>query len=124
MPPSRSRTRAERRGRLGEAVAALFLRAQLFRIRHKRFKTPVGEIDLIAERGRLLVFVEVKTRASGADLDMALEAVNAERISRAADYYLARHPGLAGRDMRYDIILLKPFAWPWHIANAFDSATN
>lgn len=65
MPRSRSKTptdqriRAERTGHRGEALAALFLQAKLYRIRDRRYKTPLGEIDLVVERGNTIVFVEV-----------------------------------------------------------------
>ncbi len=120
MPPSPSRTRAERRGRRGEALAALFLRCQLYAIRARRVKTPVGEIDLVAARGRTIVFVEVKVRRNRAEEANALASVNTRRIARAAQFYVARNPQLAGRDMRFDVIFLAPMAWPRHVRNAFD----
>ena len=64
--PSDRRIAAYRRGHRGEALAALFLQLKLYRIRDRRFKTALGEIDLIAEKGRTVVFVEVKQRAARA----------------------------------------------------------
>lgn len=125
MPPSRSkpknaeRQRAERRGHLGEFLAALYLRAKFYRIVARRFKTPVGEIDLVARRGGTLVFVEVKLRRSRTAELATLEGVNQQRILRAANYYLARHPEHAAADLRCDVIFLAPRAWPHHIVNAF-----
>ncbi len=128
MPPSGSRTRttkgqarirAEKQGRRAELLAALFLRLKLYRIRDTRVKTPVGEIDLIAERAGTIVFVEVKHRQSAGDEAEALLAVNQGRIIRAASYYLARHPSLAGRPMRFDVIFLAPLSWPRHLKAAF-----
>ena len=121
MPPSRSnRKRAERRGRLGETLAALYLRLKFYSIRATRVKTPVGEIDLIAARGKTTIFVEVKLRSSADSLEEALEAVNRRRIARAANYYLARNPQLAGRSLRFDVIFLAPFALPRHVTGAFE----
>ena len=74
--------------------------AQLFFIVARRVKTPVGEIDLVARRGRLTVFVEVKQRRTGSNEQTALESVNRQRIVRAASYYISRHPELAERDLR------------------------
>jgi putative endonuclease len=123
MPRSRSeadrRQRAERGGRWGETLAAGWLLAKGYRIDAMRFKTPVGEVDIIASRGTVTAFIEVKTRRSAASYGMALAQVNSRRISRAAEAYLARHPRLAGRTLRFDVIFLAPFAWPRHVKNAF-----
>ena len=100
---TRDRRRAEKSGRGAERLAAIILMLKGFSILARRFKAPTGEIDLIVRRGRLLVFVEVKARAS---LDAATDAVSAtarRRIEAAAGAFLARHPDLAQMDMRYDI---------------------
>jgi putative endonuclease len=121
-PRSRqSRLAAELMGRRGEILAAWFLRLKGYRILATRYRTPMGEIDLVARRSGTLVFVEVKARRSGSVADAWL-AVNDRRISRAADWFLARHPRYAGSDMRYDVIFLAPMAWPRHVVNAFDAA--
>ncbi len=124
--PARPRSRqtrlaAELFGRRGETLAAWFLRLKGYRILASRFKTPAGEIDLVAQRFGTLVFVEVKARRSGSLAD-AWMAVNDRRITDAADYFLARHPRHAGSDMRYDVIFLAPMTWPRHVVNAFDAA--
>jgi putative endonuclease len=125
MPPSRSRPtssqrlRAEGFGRHGEALAALFLRLKLYRIVARRVQTPVGEIDLVAERFGTTVFVEVKSRGRAATEAEALLAVNQRRITRAAEWYIARHPHLAVTPLRFDVIFLAPMAWPRHVVNAF-----
>ena len=116
-----SRLAAELFGRRGETLAAWYLRLTGYRILASRFKTPLGEIDLVAKRFGTLVFVEVKARRSGSVADAWL-AVNDRRMTRAADYFLARHPRYTGSDMRYDVIFLAPMAWPRHVVNAFDAA--
>ena len=116
------RRRAERHGRFGEWLAAAYLLAQFYRIRALRHKTPFGEIDLIAERFGKLVFVEVKMRANRAGEEDGLNAVNRRRIVNAARHYLSRHPALAARDMRFDVILLTPFFWLRHEKAAFDAS--
>jgi putative endonuclease len=118
---SAERRRAERRGRRAEALAALFLRLKLYSIREKRYKTPVGEIDLIASRFGTTVFVEVKARSIRGSEAAALQAVGTSRITRAAQYYLARHPALADTPLRFDVIFVAPRAWPRHVTNAFDA---
>src|SRR5688572_14665501 len=121
MPPSPSRPKSKARlaaegfGRRGEWLAAWYLRLKLYRIVATRFKTPVGEIDLVAERFGTTVFVEVKARQRRDSLGEALFAVNHRRLLRAAQYYLTRHPRLASAPMRFDVIFLAPKAWPSHL---------
>ena len=119
--PGPDRRAAERHGQRGEALAALFLQAKLYRLLARRFRTPVGEIDIVAERGGVLVFVEVKARGHKTSEAAALGAVNQARIARAARYWLARHPADAGRDCRFDVIFLAPGRWPRHLINAFQA---
>ena len=111
----------ESAGRRGEAWASLFLMLKLYRIVARRVKTPVGEIDLIASRGETIVFVEVKARSFSHQEADALGAVNRRRIVHAAQFWQTRHPALAERPMRFNVIFLAPFAWPRHIVNAFDA---
>lgn len=111
---------AERRGRLAEGVAAFMLMLKGYRIIVRRVRTPAGEIDLVAKRGRTLVFVEVKARDS---LPTALEALTPRqqaRIARAAQTWIARDPAYAAFDQRIDVIAVIPWRWPVHIANAVD----
>ena len=118
-PKSKARIKAYRGGHRGEALAALFLRCKLYRIVQRRYKTPVGEIDLIAERFGTTVFVEVKARRKAESEAETLEGVNQSRIVRAAQYWLARHPTRAATPLRFDIIFLAPGRWPRHLTNAF-----
>lgn len=120
--PNSFRRFAEGAGRRGEFWASLLLRLQFFRILATRVKTPVGELDLVVARGRLTVFVEVKSRSFSHQEAEALAAVNRRRILRAAQYWLIRHPERAEGDLRFDVIFLAPFAWPRHITNAFDAS--
>ena len=116
-----ARLGAESLGRRGEALAAWYLRLKGYGIVATRVKTPGGEIDLVARRFGVTVFVEVKSRASRGELAMALAAVNAKRIARAAEHYLARNPALAATPLRFDVIFLAPMAWPRHVKNAFQA---
>jgi putative endonuclease len=114
------RRAAERRGRRAETLAAWFLRLRGYRLLARRFRTPVGEIDLVMRRGRTIVFVEVKQRPSETE---ALEAVTAKgrrRIARAAQYWLAGHPAAAGLDLRYDVVVARPGCLPRHYLAQFD----
>ena len=100
----------------------MLLIAKGYRIAARRWKTPVGEIDIVARRRRELVFVEVKAREN---LDDAAEAVTERakrRIIAAAEVWLARHPDDAQCGIRFDVILVAPGKLPRHIANAFDAS--
>jgi putative endonuclease len=119
---SPKRLQAELFGRRGEDIAAWYLRSKLYRIVAKRFKTPVGELDLVVQRFGVTVFVEVKTRQSRLHEGDALEHVNRRRIVRAAKFYLTRNPQLFERPMRFDVIFLAPFSWPRHVKDAFDAS--
>jgi putative endonuclease len=128
MPPSPSKPKSKARiaaylgGHRGETLAAWFLRLKLYRIVQRRYKTPVGEIDLIATRFGTTVFVEVKARSKAAAEAETLEAIKTSRIVRAAQYWLARHPGKAETSLRFDVIFLAPGQWPRHVINAFDAS--
>lgn len=112
-----------RDGHRAEKMAALLLRLKGYKILETRYKTPVGEIDLIARRGRALVFVEVKLRNNEM---AALEAVtpkNQSRVAQASQHYLSRHPEYAGFNMRFDIVVMAwPFFWR-HLDNAWQAHT-
>jgi len=113
-----SRQRAERIGRRAEWLAAMLLRLKGFGVIARRYRAPSGEVDLIARRGNLLAFVEVKARAS---LDQAVFAVstrNRRRVGAAAALFLARHQHLAKCDIRYDIVAVAGWRLR-HIASAW-----
>ena len=112
-------TAARIAGRRGEVWAALILLAKGYRILGFRLKTPQAEIDLLAQRGRVLAVVEVKRRA---DIVAALEAVGADqrdRLRRAGLMLAQRRPGLAGAEIRLDLIALAPGRLPRHIPDAW-----
>lgn len=112
-----SRAEREAKGRRGEGLAAWYLRLKGWRIVACRVKTPRGEIDLIARRGRVVAFVEVKWRESAADLDHAIDAYRLRRVAAAAEAVAHRY--VKGTDVqRIDVLLLAPWHWPRHMANA------
>jgi len=116
------RLRAVRRGRSGEWLAVLRLMAAGYRIVARNFRSPVGEIDLIARRGRILVFVEVKHRAVHAAAAEAILPRQQARIRRAAEAFLARRPELATFSLRFDAMLVAPWRLPQHIVDAWRDA--
>ena len=114
-----SRRKAERQGKRAETLAAWWLRLKGYRILARDFRVPVGEIDLVARRGRLLVFVEVKRRE---DLSAAAESITVRqqrRIAQAADVFLQHHPNLRDLDIRFDAVLAVPGDLPRHIVDAW-----
>ncbi len=121
MANSQRRQKAEKFGRNGEFWAILYLRAQGFSILGQRIKSKNGELDTIAKRGQLLVFVEVKARADLAMLVEAFESVRQDRIVGAAQYWLSQNPSFANHTIRFDVIGLAPFRWPVHIVDAFQT---
>lgn len=121
MPTAIERRRAFRRGHAAESAAAWLLRCKGYRIVARRVRTPLGEIDIIARRGRLTAFVEVKQRLLR---DVALEAVSprqARRLVAAARWWIAAQPAaLTGQgDWRFDIVAVTPYLLPRHLPNAF-----
>jgi putative endonuclease len=112
-----SRAEREAKGRRGEALAAWYLRLKGWRIMAQRVKTPRGEIDLIARRGGVVAFIEVKWRASAAELDFAIDEYRLRRVAAAAEAVAHRY-AKAGEVQRIDVLLLAPGRFPRHMANA------
>ena len=114
-----SRRKAERRGRSAEWIAVLALLLRGFRPLALRHRTPLGEIDIIARRGDLVIFVEVKARRDeGRALD-AVSSATARRIRAASDLWLSRQPDAARISSRFDIVAVIPWRWPRHFPDAF-----
>jgi len=126
MTASQSAARAGRttrtshaKGKLAEASAEILLRTMGYSILARRFKTPSGEIDLVARRGARVAFIEVKLRPT---LDDAVESVTPRlrrRVRDAAELWLQDHEGDPGLDPAFDVVLMAPRQWPVHMADAF-----
>jgi putative endonuclease len=112
------RKAAENRGREGERRAAWWLWLRGWRILDRRVRTPAGEVDLVVRKGNLVAFVEVKTRATNAELDFAIDERRLARVAAAAEYLMPRYAG-PGDDIRVDVILIAPRTLPRHIENAW-----
>lgn len=120
----KARLKAYQRGRWAERLASFWLFLQGYRILERSYRTAAGEIDLIARRGKLLVFVEVKARSS---LDVAQAAIaprQKQRIQRAAAIFLQRHARLSACDCRFDAILIAPKRPPRHIRDAWRESSD
>jgi putative endonuclease len=112
------RQRAERGGRRAETIAAWWLRFKGWAILARRVRTPVGEVDLIARRGRVLAFVEVKARASAEEAALALDEYRLRRVAAAAEA-LAHRYARTGDDLRIDAIFVVPGRLPRHIVDVW-----
>ena len=112
------RQKAERGGRRAETLAAWWLRLKGWRIIAVRARTPVGEVDLIARRGRTLAFIEVKARATDDEAGLALDDYRLRRVARAAEALAARH-ARPDDTVRIDAIFIVPRRWPRHVENVW-----
>lgn len=118
------RRRAYRTGTRAEKWAAFFLRLKGYKILKTRYKTPVGEIDLIAAKGKTLIFVEVKARA---EIENALYAIDKRaqmRIQKAAGHFVIYHPHYGDYDMQFDVFAFGGGCWPQHLDNAWQAHDN
>lgn len=104
---------------MAELLGACILRTKGYRILARRYRVPVGEIDLIARRGGTLAFIEIKARAEHAAAVEAISPRQRARIERAASLFLAQNPRLANLSLRYDAILVAPWRWPRHLRDAW-----
>ena len=113
------RQRRYRLGRHAETLCAWHLRVRGWRILARRYRSPVGEIDIVARRGRLIAFVEVKARGNRA---LALESVTRRqrrRVRRAAELFVGAHPSLGALDVRFDVMVVSPWSLPHHVIDAW-----
>ena len=119
---SPERVAAFRAGLSAENRAAALLLAKGYRILAKRFRTPHGEIDLVAKRRNLVAFVEVKARATLDDAAFAVTPRQQARIIDAAQGWMMAHPEHAEFELRFDAILIAPRRLPRHLLAAFDAS--
>jgi putative endonuclease len=120
---SGTRIAAERRGRFAETACVLLLRLTGWRILARRLKshagTGLGEIDIVARRGKTVAFIEVKARATH---DMARETISImqrSRIARAAEAFMARRADCAACDVRFDVVVVDRRYIPLRIVDAW-----
>jgi len=111
-----NRHAAEQRGRFAETLACWFLRLHGWHILARRARVRGGEVDIVARRGKVVAFVEVKARASEEAAAMAIDEWRLRRVVVAAERLAARYMR-HGDDVRIDAIFIVPFRWPTHLAN-------
>jgi putative endonuclease len=109
---------AERDGRRGETLAALWLQLKGWSILGRRIRTPVGEVDIIARRGRTVAFVEVKARRKFADSNLALDHFRLRRVAAAAEVLAPRFVR-PGDDLRIDAVFIVRGRLPRHLPNVW-----
>lgn len=110
------RQRAERGGRRAEALAALWLQFKGWSILARRARCTLGEVDLVARRGRTIAFVEVKARATAEAASRSLDEYRLRRVAAAAQA-LAPRFARSGEDIRIDAVFIVPRRWPRHLEN-------
>lgn len=114
---------AYRLGHRGEWLAALALLVKGYRIVARRYRTKLGEIDLIARRGDLILIVEVKARPTLADAMEAIGRMSERRIEGAADLWLVKQRDYARLSLRFDMVAVLPRRWPVHVENIFQGGS-
>lgn len=119
MTARADRTGAERRGRRAERLAAFWLRLKGYRILARRHRTPLGELDLVARKGAALIAVEVKARGRLEDAVAAVSPRQRQRIARALRQFQASRPATAGLDLRIDLVIVRPWRRPLHLADVW-----
>ena len=111
MKRSNDRLLAERRGRRAETLASWALRLKGWQILARRARVPGGEVDIIARRGKILAFIEVKARSSAESADLSLDRYRLRRVAAAAERLAPRYRR-AGDNLRIDAMFVVPGAWP------------
>jgi len=105
-------------GRAAEWLASGLLMLKGYRVLARRARTPFGEIDLIAKRGRRIAFVEVKFRPSLSAAETSVRPGQAGRIAKASEHWLWRHSDLRSHEIGLDCIYVAPWRLPRHAYNA------
>ncbi len=119
--PAKARVKAYKRGHSSETLASIALRLKGYRIVARRYRTRLGEIDLIARRGDLVLIVEVKARSTLVQAIEAISGLSERRIASAADVWLAKQADYARLSVRFDLVAVLPWRWPIHVENIFQA---
>ena len=114
-----ARRAAYARGLAAERLCALRLRLTGWRILARRYATPAGELDIVARRGAMIVFIEVKYRKERRGALEAITAHQRRRIENAATIFLSRHPNWRKLSLRFDLMVVSPWRWPSHLPDAW-----
>ena len=117
----KERQRAWRKGSWAETVCSGILRLSGYRILARRLRTPVGEIDILAHRGKILAVVEVKAREDFASAAESVSDHQKKRLIRAAGWVASGRSDLAALQLRFDVMLVAPWRLPRHVVDAWRS---
>lgn len=113
------RQRSNRLGRRAEWTAAVWLTVRGYRVLVRGYRVVGGEIDIIARRGAVVAFVEVKARPTFEDALLAVTPSKRRRIEKAASVWLSRNGWAMTHTLRGDVVLAAPGRWPRHIEDVF-----
>jgi putative endonuclease len=105
-------------GLFGEYLTIACYKIKLYNIIAHRKKTVLGEIDIVAQRGSFIAFIEVKTRTNYVE-DMLCKIKQQKRIKRAAEIFLQQNPCYASFNVRFDLSIIRPWKIPVICYNAF-----
>ncbi|WP_370931464.1 YraN family protein [Bartonella sp. DGB1] len=119
MTNKKNKLRCYKKGVRAEKIAAFWLMLKGYKILSRRYKTKLGEIDIIAKKGNLIAIIEVKYRYSVTEAMQAIGYYNEIRIERASDLWLARRKDRYNLSLRYDLIIISPWRFPKHIKAIF-----
>lgn len=106
-------------GLLAEWLCILRLWLTGWRVLARRFRHPLGEVDLIAKRRNIIAFIEVKARSSGRKALESIHPAQQQRIMRSAQMWMAKHPQFQAYDMRFDVMWLSHWPFPHRLTDAF-----
>ncbi len=102
-------------GIVGEFIAIVFLVIKGYKIIARRYKTKVGEIDIIASKKDLLIMIEVKSRKYYDEVEEVLSLNQRKRIKNAANFFIQKnYKKFCNHSVRFDLIIVKPFCIPKH----------
>ena len=105
-------------GLIAEYFVLSYYFITLHKILHHRYKTNVGEIDLIVQKNKQIIFIEVKARKNGLHEDI-LSLWQRRRITRTAELFISKHIQYTNYDLRFDLAIVEPYRLPTIIKNAW-----
>ncbi len=103
-------------GFIAEILAIIYLTFKFYDVIAKRFKSPFGEIDIIAKKNNQLIFIEIKARRDTSSMDF-ISKRQQSRITQAAQYFLLKSRKYQGYNIRFDAIIMNRYFWPKHFKN-------